>query len=152
MDDRGSIMQNASRCVLVAMAFALLGVNPAPAGSPAPAPKPFQLPPECKAVPVRSVEHAEIQQGAAPKLVANGTVSTAGWTDAQLRFRTITKFRSRDASAIYAFVACPPESGAEVVTPITAETAWNLSPQLGRVYHLVIEAATNRIVLDLDKH
>ena len=145
-------MQRAGQSFLVAVSWAMLGTSPARAESPAPDPKPFQLPAECKAVPVRSVDHAEIRQGAAPKLVANGTVSTAGWTDAQLRFRSITKFRSRDASAVYAFVACPPDSGAEVVTPIMAETAWNLSPQLGRVYHLVIEAATNRIVLDLDTH
>ena len=148
-------MQKEARSFLIAISFAMVGVHPAHAdiAPPDPRPVPPQLvPPECKAVSVRSVDHASIEQGTAPKLVATGTVSTAGWKDAQLRFRSITKFRSRDASAVYAFVACPPESGAEVVTPITAETAWNLSPQLGRVYHVVIEAATNRITLDLDKH
>lgn len=100
---------------------------------------------------MRSVAQASIEQGPTPKLVAGGTTSTAGWTDPQLRFRSITKFRSRDASAVYAFVACPPENaGAEVVTPIAAETIWNLSPQLGRVYHVVVEAATNSITFDPD--
>jgi len=121
-----------------------------PPAEPAPAP-PQYLSGACKAVPVRSVEHAAIEPGTAPRIVVTGTVPNAGWKDPQLRFRSITKFRSRDASAVYAFVACPPEAGAEVVTPIAAEAAWNLSPQLGRVYHVVIEAATNTITLDLDK-
>lgn len=144
-------MQTATRSRLIAATFAIACANPAQADSPAPA-SPYQLPAECKAVLVRSVEHASIEPGAEPKLVANGTVASAGWKDAQLRFRSITKFRSRDASAVYAFVACPPEGGAEVPTPITAAALWNLSPQLGRVYHVVVESATNSVTLDLDKH
>ncbi len=146
-------MQKQSWSFLIAVSFALLAVSPARADNPPPVPGPRQeVSGACHGVAVRSVDHASIEQGAAPKIIVSGTVSSAGWKDAQLRFRSITKFRSRDASAVYAFVACPPESGAEVVTPITAEAAWNLSPQLGRVYHVVIEAATNTITLDLDKH
>ena len=144
-------MQPATRSFFFATALVIAGASPVHADSPPPA-SPYQLPPECKAVLVRSVEHASIEQGAEPKLMAKGTVSSAGWKDAQLRFRSITKFRSRDASAVYAFVACPPEAGAEVPTPITAAALWNLSPQLGRVYHVVVEAATNSVTLDLDKH
>jgi hypothetical protein len=138
---------------LITVSFVMLGANPAQADSPPPnpgPPPPQLVPAECKAVLVRSIEHVAIEPGTPPKIVASGTVSTAGWKDPQLRFRSITKFKSRDASAVYAFVACPPESGAEVLTPITAETILNLSPQLGRVYHLVVEAATNRVTLDPD--
>jgi hypothetical protein len=130
----------------------MAAASPARADSPpsSPAPSPYQLPPECKAVPVGSVEHVSIEPGTPPRIVAHGTVPTAGWTDPQLRFRSITKFRSRDASALYAFVACPPASGAAVPTPIAAETILNLSPQLGRVYHLVVEATSNSVTLPLD--
>jgi hypothetical protein len=149
------MMPKESWTILIAVSFAMLGVNPAQADSspPDPGPVPWQsMSTACKAVSVRSVDHASIEQGTVPKLVASGMVSTAGWKNAELRFRSITKFRSRDASAVYAFVACPPDSGAEVLTPITAETLWNLSPQLGRVHHIIIEAATNTTTLDLDKH
>ena len=132
---------------IVAVSLALLGPSPARADSPSP---PYQLPPECKAVPVRSVDHVSIEPGTPPKIVATGTVPAAGWKDPQLRFRSITRLRSRDASALYAFVACPPDAGTEVLTPITAATILNLSPQLGRVYHLVVEAATNSATLELE--
>jgi hypothetical protein len=146
-------MRKETWSVLIAASFAMLGLNPARADSPPPNPAsspPYQLPPECKAVSVRSVEHVAIDPGTPPRIVAKGTASSAGWKDPQLRFRSITKFRSRDASALYAFVACPPEAGAEVLTPITAETVLNLSPQLGPIHRIVIEAATNTASLDLD--
>jgi hypothetical protein len=135
---------------LLALCLAATSLSVARADSPPPTTGPFQQSEtgKCKPAPVRSVERAAIEPGAAPKLVAHGTASSAGWQKAELRFRSITKFRSRDASAVYAFVACPPDAGAEVATPITAETLWNLSPQLGRVYHVVIEAATNSLTFD----
>lgn len=143
-------MRNPGGPLLIALAVATAGATLTGAASPAAGADPFQQSEagQCKPLPVRSVEHISIEPGAAPKLVATGTVPSAGWQKPELRFRSIAKFRSRDATAIYAFVACPPETAAKAVTPVTAETLYNLAPQLGRVYHLVVEAATNSMTLD----
>jgi hypothetical protein len=146
-------MRKTDCAFVIALALAAGGANPAWAQGQETTPVPnasHQLTPACQAVSVRSVEHVEIQPGTPPKLVANGTVSSAGWTDPQLRFRSITRFQSHDASAIYAFVACPPAAGAEVPTPITTATVLNLAPALGPVKRIVIEAATNKAELPLN--
>jgi hypothetical protein len=148
-------MQNEARAVFFTLSLALAagGASPARAQGQETTPGPngsHQLTPACQAVLVRSVEHVAIEPGTPPKLVADGTVSGAGWTEPQLRFRSITKFQSHDSSALYAFVACPPEAGAEVPTPITTKTILNLAPALGPVKRIVIEAATNKAELPLD--
>jgi hypothetical protein len=144
-------MRTSAQAIL-ALTVATSGAAPAHADAPT-GTGPFQQSEtgKCKPAEVRSVEQAAIEQGATPKLVARGTAASPGWQHPELRFRSIAKFRSRDATAIYAFVACPPNSLAGPATPIAAETLWNLAPGLGRVYHVLVEAETNSITLDPDK-
>jgi hypothetical protein len=143
-------MRKTDGTLLIALLLAAGGTSPARAQGQETTPDgSHQFGRPCQAVPVRSVEHVAIEPGTPPQLVANGTVSSAGWTQPQLRFRSITRFQSHDASAIYAFVACPPAAGAEVPTPITTQTVMNLAPALGPVKRIVVEAATNTVELPL---
>ena len=126
--------------------------------SPGPYPRPLVLPPEpvqpqppgtCDAVRIYSVDDAHlVHRGEAATLTAVGTVSTAGWHDAQLRFTSVIHPHEADATATYEFVACPPEVGAEVMSPVAA--AIDLVMPSASLHYIVINAQTNEKTLDLD--
>jgi len=133
--------------LLLAAAGAVRADIPPPRPSPPP-PRPQPVPPQppetCNAVPIYSIDDAHLEhRGDTATLTASGTVSTAGWHDAQLRFTSI-----RADAAIYEFVACPPEVGAEVMSPVTA--AVPLVKPRPLIHHIVIKAQTNEKTLDLD--
>jgi hypothetical protein len=123
--------------------------RPAP---PQPEPKPVVQPVQsagaCDAVPIYSIDGVHLEHGVdAATLTAVGTTSTAGWHDAALRFTSVLHPDEPDATATYEFVACPPEAGAEVLSPVTA--AINLVLPLADFHYVVIKAKTNEQTLDL---
>ncbi len=106
------------------------------------------LPPaSCTKVRIHAVDGAQLdRQGNAGTLSANGTASTGGWHDAELRLVTVDRNEARGATAIYELVGCPPETSAGGSTRLTAATP--LPP--ARVHRIVIKAATNEQTVDLD--
>jgi hypothetical protein len=148
-------MQKPGWSLLAAISVAALGVGPAradlgpfPAKRPIPVPEP--MPERCTVALVRSVDHASIDRGSVPRIVARGTVPTSGWRDAALRLRAITGRGSRKATAVYDFVACGPVIAADVLTPITAETDLRTAARDGTIHRVLIKAAMNSTLVDLD--
>lgn len=110
--------------------------------------KPTQPSAPCKAVPIYSIDNAHIVHGTdATTITAGGTASTAGWHDAELSFVSVDHSNEADSTATYQFVACPPEVGAEVMSPVTATLTLVLP--LANFRYVVIKAQTNDQMLDL---
>lgn len=117
---------------------------------PFPHPGPRPRPPVCRVEPVRSVDRAELEPGPVPRLRASGTAATAGWSDPQLRFVTVSQVRTDRATAVYELVGCRPLYAAQVLSPVAAATDVSLYPENGRVRFVLVRAATNSIRLKLD--
>jgi hypothetical protein len=119
-----------------------------PRPEPRPQPESSQSPGACNAVLIYSVDGANLQNGTdAATLTAAGTVSTAGWHDAALRFVGVLHPTEADATATYEFVACPPQVAAEVMSPVNA--AITLPSPPANFHYVVIKAQTNTQTLDV---
>jgi hypothetical protein len=152
-DAEGSIMSPKSRwSLLLALSFAALGgpaqadLGPFPARRP---PGPEPRPNYCNTVLVRSVESAEVARTKSPRIIVRGTVPTGGWRDAALRFRGISG-AGRRRTAVYEFTGCRPEIATQVISPISADLELRIVTRGGTVRRILIKAATNSTLLDLD--
>lgn len=99
----------------------------------------------CDEQPVFSVAAAnlDIAKGTIT-VTAYGMASTLGWKSPVLKRLPV----GSDAATItFAFVACRPAFGAEVMTPISATAT--IVAKAGAVKHVVVEARTNSQSLDV---
>jgi hypothetical protein len=104
----------------------------------------------CTPVRINSIETANLDShGGAMTLSAKGTVTTAGWQNAELRFVSILHPQEPDATAVYEFVACPSQRpSAQVMTPINSVIT--LPQPTTTLHKILVEAQTNQQTIDLD--
>ncbi len=103
----------------------------------------------CAPIRISSVEDVQLHvHGAVATLEALGTVSTLGWRTSQLRFMTVQSPDGPNATAVYEFVGCPPEIGAEVISPVSASTI--ITVPLSHLHRIVVKAASNERGLAID--
>lgn len=99
---------------------------------------------------VPSVESAELARTKSPRIIVRGTVPTGGWRDPALRFIGIGQRGTRRATAVYEFIACRPVIAGQVVSPIVTDLELRIATRGGVVRRILIKAATNSTLLDLD--
>jgi hypothetical protein len=104
-------------------------------------------PAECATDAVYSIEAANLDiRGTAITISAEGLASTAGWKNTNLKLESV----SEDQTTItYRFVGCPPEFGADVITPVSAQTQF--IGDISALRHVVIKAKTNLQTLNIDE-
>lgn len=99
----------------------------------------------CDEQPVYSVAAANLEIGTDTITVsAYGMASTLGWKSPALKRLAAS---GDPATVVYEFVACRPQFGAEVMTPISATVT--ITTGAGSVKHVVIQAKTNGQTLDV---
>jgi len=99
----------------------------------------------CDEQPVYSIEAGNLEFGTDTIVVnAYGMASTLGWKSPALKRLAAG---GDPATMVYAFVACRPAFGAEVMTPISATAT--IATGAGGVKHVVIKAKTNSQTLDV---
>lgn len=125
---------------LVLTAIAMLDGLPLTAAA-----APPELAKTCTAERVYSVEAANLEFGRGTIAIkAEGMASTLGWKMPALRLLPA----SGDAGTLtYEFVGCRPAFGAEVMSPISAQTT--IATNTDAVKRIVIEAKTNSQSLDV---
>jgi hypothetical protein len=138
-------MSKQAQMIFVMAAFLLAGAANAHADL-------LPRPPAAACIPVKiySVEAANLNShGGATTLSAKGTVTTAGWQNAELRFVSVLHPQEPDATAVYEFVACPSQRpSAQVMTPITS--AIILAQPTTTLHKILVETQTNEQTIDFD--
>ncbi len=105
---------------------------------------PIPPPVACASVPVLAVDRAELHRikHDTAVLVAYGTASNDRWTNKQLVLEG-----TDGGTAIYDFVACPPDVAAGLPSGVSAFVP---DAAIGGIHRIVIRAASNQQVIDVD--